>query len=227
MSQAEYLDLYAGGPGLQALLGRAVSLDASALARLQQLDGDAVDVFVTTPFSVVAARRVNGVPSRDRAVVSAQTMLAAVSEFNSARPSSQRLDLGTPRDPFWPGALPPAAGFREVDRVPVGVARRLADKGQALARQFSGPLGPPRSLLDQTVVTVTGPAGEDAQEGGAEVTVEVPMRVIFTCTSLGLIPGFNAGMDVPRYLRVSHRGRWLRVDCPFGAVYYSRTIGLV
>lgn len=204
----ESLRIVDGGPGLQSLVGRAVGLDASASARLRQIDDVSVDVFVTTPFQVVASRRVSGQASRDGAVVAATDLLDALRAGTS--------DIGPARDPNWPGALPPVAGFELVDTLPVQVVRELADKGQALARQFSGPLGPPVSLLDQTVITVEG-------EGR---TAEVPMRMIFACTSLGLIPGFAAPIDVPRHLRVSTVGRWVRVDAPFGSVYRSTSLSL-
>lgn len=204
----ESLRIVDGGPGLQSLVGRAVGLDASASARLRQIDDVSVDVFVTTPFQVVASRRVSGQASRDGAVVAATDLLDALRAGTS--------DIGPARDPNWPGALPPVAGFELVDTLPVQVVRELADKGQTLARQFSGPLGPPASLLDQTVITVEG-------EGR---TAEVLMRMIFACTSLGLIPGFAAPIDVPRHLRVSTVGRWVRVDAPFGSVYRSTSLSL-
>lgn len=241
----EFLEISDGASGLQALVSRAVGLDATALARLQQR-GEFVEVFVTTPFDVVASRRVRGTASRDGAVVSARRLLDELVVYNSAEPSSRHLALGSPRDPSWPGALPPAQGFREIDRVPVDVVRTLADKGQSLARQFSGPLGPPRSLLDQTVLevssapedresaTATGTsgaggagtaAGDSAPAEGVE-TVEIPMRMIFTCTSLGLIPGFAASTDIPRHLRMAKLGRWVRLDAPFGTVYRSTRLSL-
>lgn len=110
----------------------------------------------------------------------------------------------------------PGVGFTLLDEIPVDVAARLSQQGQDLARQFSGPLGPPRSLLDQTVLTVKG--GDKA--------AEVPMRMIFACSSLGLIPGWSAPMDVPRFLRVSTVGRWTRLDAPFGSVYHSTKLSL-
>ncbi|MGD7001989.1 hypothetical protein [Corynebacterium halotolerans] len=203
----ETLEVTDGAPGLQALLSRAVGLDATASARLRQLD-EFVEVFVTTPFEVVASRRAKGTVGRDGAVVGAHELLSALRNGES--------QIGPPRDPNWPGALPPAAGFTLVDNVPVQVVRQLADQGQALTRQFSGPLGPPASLLNQTVLTVTG--------GGHEAAI--PMRMIFTCTSLSLIPGFAAPMDVPRHLRVSVNGRWVRVDAPFGSVFRSTGLSL-
>ena len=66
------------------------------------------------------------------------------------------------------------------------------------------------------MLTVSGDAG----------TAEIPMRMIFTCTSLGLIPGFAAPIEVPRHLRVSSAGRWVRIDAPFGTVYRSTSLSL-
>lgn len=207
----ESLRITQGAPGLTALVGRATGLDASASARFQVLDADAstVDVFVTTPFDCIAARRVSGEASRDGAVVATSDLLTALQEG--------RAEIGAARDPNWPGALPPREGFTVRDEVPVSVARQLADKGRELARQFSGPMGPPKSLLDSTVLTV------DAE---SDSPVEIPMRMIFTCTSLGLIPGFAAPIEVPRHLRVSTAGRWVRIDAPFGSVYHSTGLGL-
>ncbi|MFS0320816.1 hypothetical protein ACL1BM_09235 [Corynebacterium striatum] len=210
----ESLELRGGGPGLRALIARAVGLDVAALVRLRQLDENTVDVFVTTPFEVVASRRVEGTVSRDGAVVSASALHEALL-LGDAEPGT--LELGPARDPSWPGALPPATGFVLLDTLPVEVVRELSDKGQQLARQFSGPLGPPASLLNQTVVTVNGPENQE---------VGIPMRMIFACTNLGLIPGFAAPMDIPRHLRVSGLGRWVRVDAPFGSVYRSTRLSL-
>lgn len=212
----EFLTVTAGAPGLRTLANRAVRVDASAYARFQRLEGDAIDVFVTTPFNVVASRRIRGAVSRDGAVVSASRLAQELQRVESSEPTAQQLDLGTPMDPSWPGALPPASGFTLLDEIPVDVAARLSQQGQDLARQFSGPLGPPRSLLDQTVLTVKG--GDKA--------AEVPMRMIFACSSLGLIPGWSAPMDVPRFLRVSTVGRWTRLDAPFGSVYHSTKLSL-
>ena len=55
----ETLQVTEGGAGLQALLARAVGLDATATARIRQ-HGEHVEVFVTTPFEVVASRRATG-----------------------------------------------------------------------------------------------------------------------------------------------------------------------
>ncbi|WP_257160215.1 hypothetical protein [Corynebacterium cystitidis] len=201
----ESLTIADGAAGLRALVGRAVGLDASASARFSARNDDTVDVFVTTPFDVIASRRVLGTCSRDGAVVSAMDLLDALAD--------ERPDIGAARDPNWLGALPPKDGFEEREVLPVSVVRDLADQGQSLARQFSGPLGPPKSLLDQPVITINN-------------DVEIPMRMIFACTSLGLIPGFSTPLEIPRHLRVATAGRWIRLDAPFGSVYRSTSLGL-
>lgn len=207
----ESLSITAGAPGLLSLVGRAHDLDASASARFRNREDGTVDVFVTTPFEVTASRRVQGEAARDGAVVAAYDLLTALQEDTA--------EIGPARDPNWPGALPPLAGYEELDTLPVQVVRELADEGQALARQFSGPMGPPASLMSQTVITVT--------HDHSGTTVEIPMRMIFTCTALGLIPGFSAPIDVPRHLRVAAAGRWVRIDAPFGSVYHSTGLGNV
>ena len=193
-----------GGRGLTALLSRALALDAQASARIQKMGEGQLDVFVTTPFDAIASRRTSGTTTHPGATVSARAMLDAL--------KSGEAEVGPARDAAWPGALPPASGFVAREEVPIGVARRLADEGRNLARQFSGPAGPPRSLLDGVVLTA---------DADSDNPVEIPMRMIFACTSLGLIPGFEAPAEIPRHLRVATSGSWVRLDAPFGSVYRS------
>ena len=193
-----------GARGLTALLSRALALDAQASARIQEVGEGQLDVFVTTPFDAIASRRTSGTTTDPGATVSARAMLDAL--------KSGEAEVGPARDAAWPGALPPASGFIAREEVPIGVARRLADEGRNLARQFSGPAGPPRSLLDGVVLTA---------DADSDNPVEIPMRMIFACTSLGLIPGFEAPAEIPRHLRVSTSGSWVRLDAPFGSVYRS------
>ncbi|MCQ4607373.1 hypothetical protein [Corynebacterium pseudogenitalium] len=210
MATTETLVVEQGERGLRALLQRALALQDDAYARFQRVGEHDVDVFVTTPFDCVASRRVRGTVSRDGAVVPARRVLEALETSTGA--------LGAAQDQNWPGALPPAQGFVLREEVPISTARQLADEGRNLARQFAGPLGPPVSLLDAVVITV------DADDRGPKL--EIPMRAVFTCTSLGLIPGFEAPVEVPRYLRVSSAGRWVRIDAPFGTVYHSKSLSL-
>ena len=193
-----------GARGLTALLSRALALDAQASARIQKVGEGQLDVFVTTPFDAIASRRTSGTTTHPGATVSARDLLDAL--------KSGEAEVGPARDAAWPGALPPASGFVAREEVPIGVARRLADEGRNLARQFSGPAGPPRSLLDGVVLTA---------DADSDNPVEIPMRMIFACTSLGLIPGFEAPAEIPRHLRVATSGSWVRLDAPFGSVYRS------
>lgn len=193
-----------GARGLIALLTRALALDAQAVARIQEVGEGQLDIFVTTPFDAIASRRTFGSTTHPAAAVSAQAMLDALRDG--------RTEVGPARDATWPGALPPASGFTAREEVPIGVARRLADEGRNLARQFSGPAGPPRSLLDGVVLTADADSNQP---------VEIPMRMIFACTALGLIPGFEAPAEIPRHLRVATAGSWVRLDAPFGSVYRS------
>ena len=204
------LDIDTGARGLTTLVGRAVGLDPQASARIQEVGDGALDVFVTTPFEAIASRRITGTTSHNTATVSARDLLAAL--------QSGSVEVGPARDAVWPGALPPATGFVAREQVPVGVARRLADEGRNLARQFSGPAGPPKSLLDGIVLTA---------DADSDNPVEIPMRMIFACTALGLIPGFEAPAEIPRHLRVSTCGRWTRLDAPFGSVYRNAGLGLL
>ncbi|ADK29411.1 hypothetical protein LJU02_08110 [Corynebacterium pseudotuberculosis] len=199
----ESLTIHEGpATGITSLLQRAVGLNRHAYARLQQVE-DYVNVYVTTPFNVVASRRVKGKASRDGAVILATDLLER--------------GEGKPHDASWAGSLPPATGFKLIDEIPVGIASDLAEKGRSLARQFSGPMGPPASLLDQKVMVVSS----------AEKSVDISMRMIFACTSLGFIPQATAPAHIPRYLRVSSAGRWVRVDAPYGTVYESTGLSLL
>lgn len=208
----ESLMITRGAHGLRALARRAARLDPQALARFSLIDGHLIDAFITTPFDCTASRRVEGTVSRDGVVCPAATLGELV--------DGAGIDLGPSLDAQWPGALPPKSGFAEREIVPVAVVRQLAEQGKALARQFSGPLGPPKSLLNQTVLVV-----EPAEDGTLE-RVDIPMRMIFACTSLGLIPGIGAPDSVPRHLRVATSGRWIRLDAPYGSIYYSPRLSL-
>ena len=202
----ETLTIERGGRGLISLLQRAVALQDRAMARFSTVSDAAVDVFVTTPFAVIASRRVAGSCSRNGAAVLVSDLLDDATDTTM---TAAALDAG-----WGMGALPPTTGFELLDEIPADVVQRLSDQGRALARQFSGPLGPPQSLMDQAVITVND-------------DTEIPMRLVFTLTALGLIPGMDAPAAIPRHLRVSRNSRWVRVDAPFGSAYHSSGINLL
>ena len=202
----ETLTIERGGRGLISLLQRAVALQDRAMARFSTVSDAAVDVFVTTPFAVIASRRVAGSCSRNGAAVLVSDLLDDATDTTM---TAAALDAG-----WGMGALPPTTGFELLDETPADVVQRLSDQGRALARQFSGPLGPPQSLMDQAVITVND-------------DTEIPMRLVFTLTALGLIPGMDAPAAIPRHLRISRNSRWVRVDAPFGSAYHSSGINLL
>lgn len=202
----ETLTIERGGRGLISLLQRAVALQDRAMARFSTVSDAAVDVFVTTPFAVIASRRVAGSCSRDGAAVLVSDLLADATDTTM---TAAAMDAG-----WGMGALLPTTGFELLDEIPADVVQRLSDQGRALARQFSGPLGPPQSLMDQAVITVND-------------DTEIPMRLVFTLTALGLIPGMDAPAAIPRHLRISRNSRWVRVDAPFGSAYHSSGINLL
>ena len=202
----ETLTIERGGRGLISLLQRAVALQDRAMARFSTVSDVVVDVFVTTPFAVIASRRVVGSCSRNGASVLVSDLLADATDTTM---TAVAMDAG-----WGMGALPPTTGFELLDEIPADVVQRLSDQGRALARQFSGPLGPPQSLMDQAVITVND-------------DTEIPMRLVFTLTALGLIPGMDAPAAIPRHLRVSRNSRWVRVDAPFGSAYHSTGINLL
>lgn len=210
------LRLDRGARGVRSLITRAVGIDEQALVRVRELGGGVLDVFVTTPFQVVAARRAQGVAPADGWVTAAaplgQCLQTALDHADPQLDDAATVTAeqqGRGPEAQWPGALPPAEGFQLIDELPAHLVRQLSERGRSLARQFSGPLGPPASLMDQTVARVTS-QGQDA---------EITMRMIFACTALGLIPA-DGRSGVPQHLRVSARGRWVRLDAPFGTVYY-------
>lgn len=195
---------------LGAFVARAVRLDRAAAVRLRlrpggavDLTGSRVDVWVSTPFDTLVTRSVAGHLSPADVTVSGSELLAAL-----AIVGGERVDPGPARDLLWRSALPPAAGWLYVDRVPAALLGELTERGVALAREHVGPQGtPPASLLDQTVLTVSG-SGLD---------VKIPMRCLFALSGMGFV---TAGGD--DQVKVSATDSWLRIDARYGAVVRRR-----
>ena len=123
-----------------------------AAVRLRAADGR-VTAWASTPFDVLATRSVHGTLEPADVTVPAAALLTALAVERAAT-----VDPGT--GGLWQGELPPDTGWAPVDDVPAAELDALTERGLALARENAGPLGPPASLLDQTVLTVT--AGPDA-----------------------------------------------------------------
>ena len=119
---------------------------------------------------------------------------------------------------LWQGLLPPDDGWAVVDTVPAAELEGLTERGLAVAREHAGPMGPPASLLDQTVLTVTGPAGS----GAAGPPVRIPLRCLFALSGMGFVGAGEVGETV----RVSATPSWLRLDARYGAVVRRRITAL-
>lgn len=189
---------------LGAFVGRVVRLDATATVRLQVRDG-VVTAWASTPFDVLATRSVHGELDPGDITVPASVLLTALT-----------VERGTTVDPgaggLWAGELPPATGWAPVDAVPAAEVEQLTERGLALARENAGPMGPPASLLDQTVLTVSVTGGP---------AVKVPMRCLFALSGMGFTSG-----EADDAVRVSATGTWMRLDARYGAVVRRRLTAL-
>ncbi|WP_214371247.1 hypothetical protein [Pseudonocardia sp. H11422] len=193
---------------LGAFTARVVRLDSVALVRLRAA-GNRVTAWAATPFDVLATRSVHGSLEPEDVTVPASGLLTAL-----AVERSESIDPGAGGGP-WQALLPPDEGWSIVDDVPAAELERLTERGLALAREHSGPLGPPASLLDQTVLTVSAESGP---------AVKVPMRCLFALSGMGFLGGADtgAGGGIEPVVRVSATGSWLRLDARYGAVVRRR-----
>jgi hypothetical protein len=79
-------------------------------------------------------------------------------------------------------------------------------------------MGPPASLLDQTVLTVSG----RVENGAAGPPVRIPLRCLFALSGMGFVGAGEPGETV----RVSATPSWLRLDARYGAVVRRRITAL-
>jgi hypothetical protein len=195
---------------LGAFVARVVRLDQTAVVRLQSggsSTGATVTAWASTPFDVLATRAVHGEIVPADVTVPAAGLLTALTVERA-----ETVDPGV--GGLWHGDLPPAEGWAPVDEVPAAELERLTERGLALARENAGPLGPPASLLDQTVLTVSA---------ASRPAVKVPLRCLFALSGMGFLgdTGPDAGV-----VRVSATGSWMRLDARYGAVVRRRITAL-
>lgn len=218
---------------LGVLARKAEAMDAHALLRIRAVAAGSPDdpvaasrpagiarVWATTPFGPVACRTMAISPARDDMIVRADAVSTAtgdarsVPQLDAAVPMT--LGCGAAADSSWPGRLPVDGGWTVLDAVPAGVFRDLETQARGVAKEESGPLGLPTSLLDQKVLTVRGTGTSD----GAEIS----MREVFALCAMGFIPVEPAADE---HVRVSVKGRWRRLDGRFGSVYASEGFGVL
>ncbi|WP_067468497.1 hypothetical protein [Nocardia amamiensis] len=196
---------------LATFLARAARLDPAAVVRLRRRGEGYVAAWVATGFEALAVRTVVAELGVDDVTVGAELLLAGLA-------GGSPIDLGYSMDSAWRGALPPADGFTHVDDVPARTLVELAEQGARLAKEHGSSHGPPASLLDQAVLTVSG----------AGIQVQVPMRVVFALTAMDFIPHSGEKADPGRIppaeiVRVRATRTWLRLDARYGSV--ARRLG--
>lgn len=196
---------------LATFLTRAVRLDPATVVRLRRRGEKYVAAWVATGFEALAMRTVVAELGVDDVTVGADLVLAGSA-------TGSPIDLGYSMDSAWRGALPPTDGFAHVDDVPARTLVDLAEQGAQLAKEHGSSHGPPASLLDQAVLTVSG----------AGTRVEVPMRVVFALTAMDFIPHSGEKADPRRIppseiVRVRATKTWLRLDARYGSV--ARRLG--
>ncbi|MEV0434956.1 hypothetical protein [Nocardia sp. NPDC050413] len=197
---------------LATFLSRALRLDQAAVVRLRKRGSSLVSAWVATGFETLAVRTITAELGVDDVTVGADTVLAGLR-------TGHPVDLGYSMDSAWRGALPPMDGFAHVDDVPARALVELAERGADLAREHGGAHGPPASLLDQSVLTVTG---------ADDLEVQVPMRVVFALTAMDFIPHAGEKAEARRIqptelVRVRATRTWLRLDARYGSV--ARRLG--
>ncbi|MHA6625727.1 hypothetical protein ACU61A_09880 [Pseudonocardia sichuanensis] len=197
---------------LGAFVARVVRLDQAALVRLQGAGGT-VSAWASTPFDVLATRTVHGALEPADVTAPAAGLLTALTVERA-----ETVDPGA--GGLWQGELPPAEGWQPVDEVPAAELERLTERGLALARENAGPMGPPASLLDQTVLTVSAEGPHASPGTGTRPAVKVPLRCLFALSGMGFL-----GEDGPA-VRVSATGTWMRLDARYGAVVRRRITAL-
>ncbi|WP_067699764.1 hypothetical protein [Nocardia jejuensis] len=198
---------------LATFLTHALRLDAAAPIRLRRRGDRYVSAWAATGFEALAVRTVVATLATDDVTVGGDVILAGL----HGPDSGSALDLGYRMDSAWRNALPPETGFVHVDDVPARMLVELAERGAQLAQEHGSGHGPPASLLDQTVLTVSA---HDDQ-------VEVPLRVVFALAAMDFIPHGGEKTDSRRIsadeiVRVRAAPTWVRLDARYGSVARRR-----
>ncbi|MGV0794177.1 hypothetical protein [Mycolicibacterium sp. XJ1819] len=188
---------------LAAFVDRALRLDEAAVIRLRERSDGLLAAWVATGFDVLATRVVRGRVKPADLSAGADALAAGLAAVGP----DGRVEPGFPMDSAWRGALPPETGFVHLDDVPARVVQDLAQRGADLAKEHSSAHGPPASMLDQEVVSVSS----------GESSVGIPMRCVFALTAMGFLP--PAADEI---VRVRALPTWLRIDARFGSVYRRR-----
>lgn len=205
---------------LETFLGRAARIDPGMLVRLRaDARAGTVAAYARLPFGVLAGRTVLGalLDGTDLTVgaadLAAGIAAGAEAQAGDARPTGRVVDVVLPgrRDAQWRGSLPPPAGWRRLDTVPVVDVRGLVAAGVRAFRAAQDPTAGSRAaqqaaeaLLGQDALTVSD----------RDVSVVFPLRVCHAAWRMGFL---GASDDADCAVSVS--GRWARLAAPFGSTY--------
>ncbi len=186
---------------LAAFCSRVLRLDPRGLVRLRQI-ADRLTAYSRLPLDVLVSRTVHSEqPATSDRTLSAADLLA---ELEGAA-------AGRPRDAGWRGTLPPGAGWRRLDVVPVVAIDDAVRAGMAT---FEAVRGRPdasavgESLLDHEALTVS--------DGTHRVVL--PLRVLHAAWRMGFLGADHrrAGAECA----VSVAGGWARLAAPHGSAYH-------
>lgn len=208
---------------IAAFLGTSLRAGGPGVVRLRRRRDGLLGLWVATGFESLATRAADAEISDDDLVVDSQALRDAL----RAGGSHGDVDAGMSVASAWTGALPPDGGFTPIDDVPARVLVQLARDGAEVARTEGGPKGPPASLLEQPVLTVTGPGDEH---------LEIPMRAVFALSAMGFVRLPDGGpiteqtaleaIDGDEPVHVSIVGGWGRLDARYGSIYFRVPGGL-
>lgn len=201
---------------LARFVERAQTLDDAAVIRIRARSDGLLGAWVATNFDVLAGRAIGGTVRPDDVSAGADALLRGLESVDAAG----FVDPGWAMDSSWRGVLPPEAGFAHLDDVPARVMLDLAQRGVTLAREHGSAQGPPVSLLDQEVISVSADG----------VSVGIPMRCVFALTAMRFLPQSSSGegelapesVTADEIVRVRVLPAWLRIDARFGSVYRRR-----
>ncbi|ANW65919.1 hypothetical protein BCA37_22205 [Mycobacterium sp. djl-10] len=201
---------------LTRFVERAQTLDDAAVIRIRTRSDGLLGAWVATNFDVLAGRAIGGTVRPDDVSAGADALLRGLQSVDPAG----FVDPGWAMDSSWRGVLPPESGFAHLDDVPARVMLDLAQRGVTLAREHGSAQGPPVSLLDQEVISVSADG----------VSVGIPMRCVFALTAMRFLPQSSRGegelapesVTADEIVRVRVLPAWLRIDARFGSVYRRR-----
>ncbi|QXQ14889.1 hypothetical protein [Skermania piniformis] len=200
---------------LAGFVAAALRIDAAAVIRLRARPDGRVAAWAGTGLDVLATRAVRARLQPGDVTAAAATLAAGLRDDPGVGPGDA-VDLGYPMESAWRGALPPERGFRPIDDIPARMVIELADRGAGVVRGLPGGPGPPTALLNQHVLSVTGPGG----------AADIPLRVVFALVAMRFLPQAAEGVDPAERVRVRVTDAWLRLDARYGAVTRRRDGGL-